>query len=85
MDRKTQDLVIFLLIGLVAGYIAHVLLGGSGGLIRYLVSGLLGAIVGPALLGMLNVNLRFGSQLASRIVAAAIGAVIVVIVARFIG
>ena len=33
MDRKTQDLVMFALIGLVAGYLAHLLLGGGSGLI----------------------------------------------------
>lgn len=85
MDRKTQDLVVLALIGLVAGYLAHLLLGGGGGLIRYLVSGLIGAIVGPFILSAANINLRIGSALANQIVSATIGAIIVVILARFIG
>ena len=43
MDQKTRDLVVFALIGLVAGYLASVLVGGSG-LIRYLVSGVIGVL-----------------------------------------
>lgn len=85
MDRKTQDLVVLALIGLMAGYLAHLLLGGGGGLIRYLVSGLIGAIVGPFILSAANINLRIGSALANQIVSATIGAIIVVILARFIG
>ena len=84
MDRKAQDLVVLALIGLVAGYLAHLLLGGGGGLIRYLISGLIGAVVGPFLLGAANINLRIGNALVSQIVTATIGAIVVVILAQFI-
>lgn len=84
MDQKTRDLVIFLLIGLAAGYLAQVLVGGGGGLIRYLICGVIGSFVGPAVLGALNVRLNLGSELAARIVSATVGAVIVVIVASFL-
>ena len=46
VDQRTRDLVVFALIGLVAGYLASVVVGGSG-LIRYLISGVIGAFVGP--------------------------------------
>jgi len=85
MDQKTKDLIVLLLVGLAAGFIAHVLLGGGGGLFRYLISGLLGAIVGPFILNALNVNLNLGTALVNRIASAAIGAIVVVILARIIG
>lgn len=83
MDRQTQAIVIFLGIGIVAGFLASLLVGG-GGLIQYLISGVLGAFVGGYLLNALNVNLGIKNALASQIVTATIGAIVVVIVARLI-
>lgn len=84
MDQQTRDLVVFALIGLVAGYLASVIVGGSG-LIRYLVSGVIGAFVGPLLLRALKVDLGIRNALAGQIVTATIGAIVVVILARLIG
>lgn len=83
MNMDARALIIFLLIGLVAGWLASFVVGG-GGLIKYLVSGVLGAFVGPFVLRGLNVNLGIGNALASQIVTSTIGAIIVVIVARLI-
>ena len=84
MDQQTRDLIVFALIGLVAGYLASVIVGGSG-LIRYLISGVIGAFIGPMLLGALKLNLGIRNVLASQIVTATIGAIVVVILARLIG
>lgn len=83
MDIDARSLIVFLLIGLVAGWLASFIVGG-GGLIKYLVSGVLGAFVGPFVLRGLNVNLGIGNALVSQIVTSTIGAVIVVVVARLI-
>jgi uncharacterized membrane protein YeaQ/YmgE (transglycosylase-associated protein family) len=77
------SLAAFLLIGLVAGWLASLIVGGSG-LIAYLVSGVTGAFVGPVVLDALRVNLAIGGPLVSMILVSAIGAVIVVLVARLI-
>lgn len=84
MDQKTRDLVVFLLIGLAAGYLAQVLAGGSGGLVRYLICGVIGSFVGPWVLDLLKIRLSIGNELVSRIVSATIGAVIVVLVAALL-
>ena len=84
MDQQTRKLVIFALIGLAAGYLASIVVGGSG-LVRYLLSGVIGAFVGPLLLGALKVDLGIRNALASQIVTATIGAIVVVIVAKLIG
>ena len=84
MDQKTRDIVVFALIGLLAGYLASVIVGGSG-LIRYLISGVIGAFIGPMLLGLLKIDLGIRNALAGQIVTATIGAIVVVILARLIG
>ena len=83
MDDKTRALVAFALIGLVAGFLASFVVGG-GGLIRYLVSGVIGAFVGGYLLNALGINLGIRNPLASQIATATIGAIVVVLLAKMI-
>jgi uncharacterized membrane protein YeaQ/YmgE (transglycosylase-associated protein family) len=82
MDARS--LLIFLGIGIVAGFLASFIVGG-GGLVRYLITGVIGAFVGGYLLSALNVNLGIGSPLVSQIITSTIGAIVVVLLARFIG
>ena len=81
MDGK--NIVIALLIGLVAGWLASFIVGG-GGIVQYLVSGILGAFVGGFLLGKLGVNLRISNEYIRDVVTAMIGAVIVVVIGRLV-
>lgn len=83
MDARTRDLVMLAVIGVVAGFLASLLTGGSG-IIRYLISGVIGAYVGGFLFSALGVNLGIKSPLLSQIVTATAGAVVVVILARLI-
>ncbi len=83
MNADSKALVVFLLIGLVAGWLASFIVGG-GGLIRYLVSGVIGAFVGGFLLNAIGVNLGIKNALASQIVTSTIGAIVVVLLARLI-
>ena len=83
MTVGTQELLIFLGIGLVAGCLAGLLLGG-GGLIRNLVVGVIGSFVGGWLLSVANISLPIGNVLVSQIITATIGAIAVIIVARIV-
>lgn len=83
MTIGTQELLIFLAIGLVAGWLAGMLLGG-GGLIRNLVVGVIGSFVGGWLLSVANISLPIENVLLSQIITATIGAVAVIIVARIV-
>jgi uncharacterized membrane protein YeaQ/YmgE (transglycosylase-associated protein family) len=83
--QANPNLIIFLVIGLIGGWLAGMLLGG-GGLLRNLVVGVIGAFVGgylqqliPALRLPLNLP-----PLADQIITATIGALVVTIVARII-
>ena len=71
-------------VGAVAGWLASWLVGGSG-LLRYVITGLVGAFVGGTLLNWLDIELGIRSPLVSRVVTATIGAVVVVLLARIIG
>lgn len=82
-NSDMRSLVVICLIGIVAGWLASVVVGG-GGLLRYLVTGIVGAFVGGYLLNALGVNLGIRNALASQIVTATIGAIIVVLLARLI-
>ena len=83
MSPEVQSLLIFLLTGLVAGWIASLVLGG-GGLLRNLVVGVIGALVGGYVLKFAGVTLPIGNVWVSDLVTAVIGAIIVIVVARII-
>jgi len=83
MDENTKALVIFAIIGIVAGWLASILVGG-GGLIQYLLSGVIGAFVGGYVLRALGVNLGISNPLVAQVVTATLGAIIVVLLARLV-
>lgn len=84
MNTDTKSLVVFLVIGLVAGFLASFIVGG-GGILRYLISGVLGSFVGGFLLNAAGINLGISNKLVSQIATSTIGAIVVVLLARLIG
>ena len=77
-----EALVIFLLVGAVAGWIAgQVVKGGGVGLVGDIVVGILGAFVAGFLLPGLGLGL---TGIVGSIVYAAIGAIILLVVVRLI-
>lgn len=83
MSPEITSLLIFLAIGLVAGWLASLILGG-GGLLRNLIVGVIGAFVGGYVLNLAGVTLPIDNALLSQIITATIGAIIVIVVARVI-
>ena len=82
-DDNVRSIVVFLVIGLISGWLASWIVGG-GGLLTYLISGVLGAFVGGYLFTALKISLPIRNVWLSQIVTATVGAIIVVIVARLI-
>jgi uncharacterized membrane protein YeaQ/YmgE (transglycosylase-associated protein family) len=78
-----QTILIWVAIGLIAGWLASIVVGG-GGLVRYIITGLIGAVVGGFLVSYFNVPIDLGNAIVNQIVVAAGGAVIVVFLARLI-
>jgi uncharacterized membrane protein YeaQ/YmgE (transglycosylase-associated protein family) len=83
MSILSQPWVVFLLIGLVAGFLASLVVGG-GGLISCLLSGIIGAFVGGFLFHALGISLGIENALVVEIIHATVGAIVVVILARAI-
>ena len=77
-----MDIVVFMLIGLVAGWLAGVLMKGSSyGLVSDLVVGVLGALIGGALFQRLGIS---AGGLLGAIIVATVGAVILIVILRLI-
>lgn len=88
MDRAV---LIMLINGMIAGWLAGQILGG-GGLIRNIVVGVLGAFVGGLMVkyGWLNLpvsvtNVTNSVPYGTQILISTIGAMIIILVARFLG
>ena len=73
-----------LAVGLIAGWLAGKLLGGKGGLVRCLILGVIGAIVGGILAPKLGFTPIDNVHLNNIIIATG-GAVVVLFVAQLLG
>ncbi|MCK5711180.1 MAG: GlsB/YeaQ/YmgE family stress response membrane protein [Hyphomicrobiaceae bacterium] len=83
MNIETRALITFLIIGIAAGFIASLVVGGSG-LVRYLITGVIGAFVGGYLFDVLGIDLGSKNRIASQIVTASVGAIVIIVLARLI-
>ncbi len=84
MHLSSESLLVIVLVGLIAGWLAGQVMQGSGfGLIGDLVVGLLGALVGDWLLPRLNIHLGVG--IIALIINALVGAIVLLVVLRLIG
>lgn len=81
--NNNRAILIFLGIGILAGFLASLIVGG-GGLITYLVSGVIGSFVGGYLFTALRIELGIRNDLLRQIVTSTVGAIIVVLLARLI-
>ena len=79
-----MDLLTWLIVGLVAGVLASMVMGGTGyGIVGDIIIGIIGAFVGGWLFSKLGVSTPFGG-LAGTIFTAFIGAVVLLFVLRLI-
>jgi uncharacterized membrane protein YeaQ/YmgE (transglycosylase-associated protein family) len=80
---EAQGLLIWLVIGAVAGWLAGTLVKGGGfGLFGDIIVGIVGAFVGGFLAGALHISI--GSGLVSSILTATVGAVLLILLVRMI-
>jgi uncharacterized membrane protein YeaQ/YmgE (transglycosylase-associated protein family) len=84
-DDTIRHIVVFLVIGAIAGWLASFVIGSNNsGLITYIISGVIGSFVGGYLLTALRIRLPIANVWVSQVVTATIGAIIVVLVAKLI-
>jgi uncharacterized membrane protein YeaQ/YmgE (transglycosylase-associated protein family) len=84
MSDQAKAFVAWIIIGLIAGWLASLVVGGGGGLIGYIIAGLIGSLVGGFLARQFKINLNFGNPFFEQIVISFVGAVIVLIIAHLI-
>jgi uncharacterized membrane protein YeaQ/YmgE (transglycosylase-associated protein family) len=81
----SHSLIAWLVIGVVAGWLAGVLVKGGGfGLIGDIVVGVIGAFIGGWLAGLLHFHIQIGPSWMSSIITATIGAVALLVVLRLV-
>jgi uncharacterized membrane protein YeaQ/YmgE (transglycosylase-associated protein family) len=74
-----QSLLVILLVGLVAGWLASLIVRGTGfGLVADIALGIVGALIGSWLLPKLGIHL--GRGIVASIVSATIGAVLLMLI-----
>ena len=84
MHLSNESLLIIILVGVVAGWLAGQVMQGTGfGLVGDLIVGLLGAFIGDWLLPQLNIHLGVG--IVALIINAFIGAIVLHLILRLIG
>ena len=78
--------IVMAVIGLIAGWLAGLLLGG-GGLIRNAIVGIIGALLGGALInaGLLKLPFTTGFAYGDQIMVSTIGAILIIVIARIVG
>jgi len=78
-----QSILIILLVGLIAGWLAtHIVRGTGYGLVADLCLGIVGALLGNWLLPAIGLHL--GSGFISSIISATIGAVLLLVILRLV-
>lgn len=78
-----QAILIWVLVGLAAGWLASRIVGGKG-LLRYLLAGLLGSIVGGFIVSYFGVPIPIDNEWIRQFLVATGGAIIVILVARLV-
>jgi uncharacterized membrane protein YeaQ/YmgE (transglycosylase-associated protein family) len=81
-DFNAQNLVLFLVVGVVAGWLAGRIMKGAGfGLVGDLVVGVIGAFIGVWLFGVLGIS---AGGLLGLLVAAIVGSLLLLYVLRLV-
>jgi uncharacterized membrane protein YeaQ/YmgE (transglycosylase-associated protein family) len=76
-----MEIVWFILVGLIAGWLAGVVMKGGGfGLIGDMVVGIVGALIGGFLFGKMGVSM--GGGMLGSIIIATVGAIILIFILR---
>lgn len=80
---EAHGIIVWLIIGAIAGWLAGLLVKGGGfGIIGDIIVGIVGALIGGWLAGVLGISI--GSGFIASIITAVIGAVILLVILRAI-
>jgi uncharacterized membrane protein YeaQ/YmgE (transglycosylase-associated protein family) len=84
MHVSNESLLVIVLVGLVAGWLAGKIIRGAGfGVIGDIIIGIIGAFIGDWLLPRLSIHL--GTGIISAVINATIGALLLLFIVRLVG
>lgn len=75
------ELIVCLLIGAIAGWIASKIMGSKGGLLRNIIVGVIGGFLGPVILGIFGIS---GSGIIGTILVSVVGACVLIFIGKFL-
>ncbi len=78
-----ETFLLWLVVGLIAGFLASILVGGGLGLIGNIIVGVVGAFLGGFLFRALGIGVPFGGM-AGSIFVAFVGAVVLLLILRLL-
>jgi uncharacterized membrane protein YeaQ/YmgE (transglycosylase-associated protein family) len=78
-----ESLLVWIVVGLIAGWLASAVVGGGYGLVGDIIVGVVGAFIGSWLLGALQLPVPFGG-LPGTIFVAFIGAILLLLLLRLV-
>ncbi|HKW60756.1 MAG TPA: GlsB/YeaQ/YmgE family stress response membrane protein [Candidatus Dormibacteraeota bacterium] len=80
-----ENVVVYIVVGLVAGFLAGLVVMGRGrGWFWNLIIGIIGAIIGGWLAGLLHISINVGIQIVNQIIIAFAGAVVLLLIWRLL-
>jgi len=80
-----ENVVVYIVVGLIAGFLAsRVVLGKGRGWLMDILIGIVGAIVGGWLANQLHIQVNLGPDILNKIIIAFVGAVILLLIWRLI-
>jgi uncharacterized membrane protein YeaQ/YmgE (transglycosylase-associated protein family) len=83
LSIDTHSLIIWLVVGAIAGWLAGTLIKGGGfGLIGDIIVGIIGAFIGGWLAGVLNIHV--GTGIIAAIITATVGAAVLILLLRLV-
>lgn len=83
MHMSNESLLVIIIVGIIAGWLAGLIVQGTGfGIIGDLIIGVVGAFIGDWVLPRLHLHL--GTGLVSSIINATIGAIILLVLIRLV-
>ncbi len=83
MHLSNESLVVIVIVGIVAGWLAgNIVRGGGFGVIGDLIVGIIGAFIGDRLVPRLGIH--FGTGMVALVVNATLGAIVLLIILRLI-
>lgn len=83
MDISGENLLVILIVGLVAGWLAGEIVQGTGfGLVGDMIIGLIGAVIGDW--GLPQLGLRLDAGIVGAVIDAAIGAIVLLLIIKLV-